>query len=694
MGKRVVSNFEKVVGGWYRPAWSDSMVWSPPPVRKIRTIENIWIAMPDGVKLAARLFLPEDAEQAPVGAVLEYIPYHKRTDYRSIDDRTAAWLVPRGFAYVRVDVRGTGESEGLICNEYDLPEQADAAPLIRWISQQPWCNGNVGMRGASYGAINSFQAAAKGIPELKAIVPAVGTENGYTDDVHTLGGCVINEKVIWGTIWKQIMIDPPDPELVGERWRTMWLERLHAQIPMVAEWMQHQLVDQYWHDRILTDYSRIQCGVYVLGGLMDSYVNTVPRVLEQLNCPRKGLVGPWGHSFPGNGNPGPRLDWAFEEARWWDYWLNNHDNGIMDEPMLRTYIADATVAQTYPADTPGRWVSEERWPAQSIKSRRFFVTTQNTLQPDQPPIAHVTVLPLGTIGGCIPLLSPSDMATHAATEQSDDDKLSLVFETEPLEENIDIVGQPVVHLGFTADKPVAKLAARLNEVTPDGRSWMLTYGVQNLAHNDDHTGYEPIRPGVERHKEMVLYYTSRRVQKGSRLRLSFSQSQWPIVWPSPEPVELQLITGKTALEIPVRTKRERETPIPVEIFPDKSGATPAQQDPSSSLVQAEGKTGSRRVSLVARYPVKPRMIKAINMSVGIGWSVNARMTEGDANSYRIELKTESVAQREGWKVLTKVDTTMTSTCTEFIVNEGIEAWHNGKKLFAKRWNNRVKRNGN
>ena len=121
---------------------------------------------------------------------------------------------------------------------------------------------------------------------------------------------MINEKVVWGTMWKQIMIDPPDPELVGESWREMWLVRLRAQGPVVSEWMRHQLVDQYWRDRITTDYSKIKCAVYVIGGLEDSYINTVPRTLERLSCPRKGIVGSWGHDWPQDGDPGPRLDWA------------------------------------------------------------------------------------------------------------------------------------------------------------------------------------------------------------------------------------------------------------------------------------------------------------------------------------------------------------------------------------------------
>jgi len=682
------------VAGWHRPAWSTTQVWAPPPVHRIKIIENEWIPMPDGVRLAARIFLPEGAGQAPVGAVLEYLPYSKRKGYRRVDDRTAAWLVARGFALVRVDVRGTGESEGIIVNEYDLPEQDDTAPVIRWMARQPWCNGKVGMRGISYGAIVAFQAAAKGIPELKAIAAAMGTENGYTDDVHTLGGCVINEKVVWGTLWKQIMVDPPDPELVGARWREMWLERLRAQLPLVSEWMRHQLVDQYWRDRILTDYSAVKCAVYAIGGLADSYINTVPRTLERLSCPRKGLVGPWGHDWPQDGDPGPRLDWAVEETRWWDYWLNGHDNGIMQEPMLRSFVAETSVAQRYPAEITGRWIAEETWPAPSIASQRLHVAPANRLQAAAPPSQRIEVPAALTIGGCIPILSPTDMASMAPTEQSADDERSLVFDSEPLTAALDIIGQPILRLRFSADKPIAKLAVRLNEITADGRSWLLTYGVRNLAHNADHTAWTPLTAGAEQTLDLPLNFTARRVGQGSRLRLSISQSQWPMVWPAPQTVSLQVVAGATSIDVPVRSPRARELPLPVKVLADSTGKTPAAADPAMRMVQYSGPAASRRAEFSASFPVELRTLDAIAMRTGSGFAFEASMVEGDANSYRITFTAERVSERDGWKTAAKVATTMSSTPTHFVIEERLEAWHNGEQIHAARWSNRIRRDGN
>ncbi|MEE4350190.1 MAG: CocE/NonD family hydrolase [Pacificimonas sp.] len=536
-----VSAAAAALGTSFSPAWSAASHALPPASRGIRVIENQWIAMPDGKRLAARIFLPEDAVSDPVGAVLEYIPYKKRTAYRLFDDATAAWLVPRGFAYIRVDVRGTGESDGLIQNEYALPEQRDAEPLIESIAKQPWCNGNVGMRGISYGSITSIQAASKGIEPLKAIIPCVGTDNGYTDDVHTIDGCVINEKVIWGSMWKATMIDPPDPALVGGDWKSIWLNRLEAQIPLVTEWMRHQLVDQYWTDRIVTDFSSIKCGVYVLGGLMDSYIDTVPRLLENLNCPRKGIVGPWGHDFPHEGIPGPQLDWIGEEVRWWDYWLNDNDNGIMDEPMLHSFIADEHPTRHFPENPSGRWVSEPSWPSPNVAETTLFASSQSRLSTATGDSGAVGVPADVTIGTCIPSLSPYDMYDHAPVEQTPDDNRSLVFETEPLIDDLELLGQANLEFSFTSNRPVAKLAARLNEVTADGQSWLVSYGASNLSHEKNHTEIRVLEQGGQYKGKLQFHFSARRFRKGSRFRISLSQAQWPILWPTPELVDLNLL---------------------------------------------------------------------------------------------------------------------------------------------------------
>ena len=131
---------------------------------EVREIENTWIAMPDGVKLAARIWLPEGAERHPVPAILNYVPYFARLFTRPGDDARFPYYAGHGYACVRVDIRGSGDSQGLPMDEYVQQEQDDGVEIIRWIAAQRWCSGSVGMEGKSWSGFNSLQVAARRPP--------------------------------------------------------------------------------------------------------------------------------------------------------------------------------------------------------------------------------------------------------------------------------------------------------------------------------------------------------------------------------------------------------------------------------------------------------------------------------------------------------------------------------------------------
>jgi hypothetical protein len=129
--------------------------------RKIREIENTWISLSDGTRLAARIWLPVDAEAHPVPGILEYLPYRK-DDGTSIRDAVHhPYFAGHGYACVRVDIRGTGDSDGILYDEYLPLEQDDALEVLTWIATQPWCSGNVGIIGISWGGFNGLQIAAR-----------------------------------------------------------------------------------------------------------------------------------------------------------------------------------------------------------------------------------------------------------------------------------------------------------------------------------------------------------------------------------------------------------------------------------------------------------------------------------------------------------------------------------------------------
>ena len=340
----------------------------------IREIENVWIPMSDGCRIAARIWMPKTAGQEPVPAILEYIPYRKRDFMRARDEPIHRYFAMNGYASVRVDVRGSGDSEGVLHDEYTPQEHEDALEIITWIAAQGWCTGAVGMMGISWGGFNALQVAALKPQALKGVITLCSTDDRYADDAHYMGGCLLNENMQWGSILTLYSALPPDPQIVGERWRAMWRERLEALEPFPALWLRHQWRDDYWkHGSVCEDYGAIDCAVYAIGGWADGYSNAVPRLMASLACPRKGLIGPWAHVFPHDGVPGPAIGFLQEAVRWWDHWLKGRETGIMDGPALRIWMQESVAPQPQYDVWPGRWVAEDTWPSERIQPLRLDI---------------------------------------------------------------------------------------------------------------------------------------------------------------------------------------------------------------------------------------------------------------------------------------------------------------------------------
>ena len=245
-------------------------------------------------------WLPAGLQDERVPAVLEYIPYRKNDWYARSDSMIHPYFAAHGYAAIRVDIRGSGDSDGLLCDEYLAQEQADAVEVISWIAEQSWCSGRVGMMGFSWGGFAALQVAALRPPNLAAIIPCYFTDNRYTDDAHYLGGCVLaSEMLSWSTTMLAYTALPPDPETVMEAWEETWRERLQAVEPPVHKWLSHQVYDDYWrHGSVCEDYSAIACPVYAIGGFADGYSDPVPRLLEGLAGPKEGAARGLGALLP------------------------------------------------------------------------------------------------------------------------------------------------------------------------------------------------------------------------------------------------------------------------------------------------------------------------------------------------------------------------------------------------------------
>src|SRR5881394_203195 len=230
----------------------------------MRRVDHTWVPLSDGTRLAARLWLPDGSE--PVPAILEYLPYRKGDAFAVRDPRHHAYFADHGYAGVRVDLRGSGDSDGILRDEYLPQEEDDALEVIAWLAEQPWCSGAVGMFGISWGGFNGLQVAARRPPALKAIITLCSTDDRYSDDIHYMGGALLNANLGWASTMFAYMSRPPDPALVGERWRELWLARLRHTPLLVETWLRHQRRDDYWrHASVCEDFSQIACPVYAIG---------------------------------------------------------------------------------------------------------------------------------------------------------------------------------------------------------------------------------------------------------------------------------------------------------------------------------------------------------------------------------------------------------------------------------------------
>lgn len=365
---------------------------------KVRIIEHTWIPMKDGRRLSARLWIPENANTEPVPAILEYIPYRKRDKKRARDEQMHGWFAGHGYACVRVDIRGSGDSEGILKNEYLQSELDDGLQILQWISDQDWCDGNVGIIGISWGGFNGLQIAALQPPQLKAVISVASTDDRYADDIHHMGGCLLGDNLSWASVMFDYNSLPPDPEIVGECWRDMWFQRLEGSGLWLEKWLKHQRRDEYWaHGSVCEDYDAIKCPVMAVSGWADGYSNTVFRLLANLNVPRMGLIGPWSHLYPHLGRPGPAIGFLQECKRWWDQWLKGQETGITQDPMLRAYMQGSVPPTTSYKTRPGRWIGESHWPSANITKHTYMLSRDGLIPEDEKD---------SIVKGALPIQSP------------------------------------------------------------------------------------------------------------------------------------------------------------------------------------------------------------------------------------------------------------------------------------------------
>jgi putative CocE/NonD family hydrolase len=660
--------------------------------RAVHQLDPVWIPLKDGTRLAARVWLPVDAAQSPVPAILEYLPYRRRDGTAERDALTHPYVAGHGYACVRVDIRGSGDSDGVLTDEYLPLEQADAIEVIAWLADQPWCTGAVGMMGHSWGGFNALQVAAHRPPALRAIITSCSTDDRYADDIHAMGGCLLLDNLRWASTMFAHNSRPPDPAVVGARWRDMWLERLRGSGLWIDTWLRHQRRDEFWKQgSVCEDYGAIQCAVLAVGGWLDAYTNAVPRLLQGLASPRRGLIGQWAHRYPHMALPGPAVGFLQVALAWWDTWLKGRAPGAASEPFLRAWMQDSVPPAAHYATLPGRWVAEHAWPSSRITPRRY-VLDRARLAPEAGPETPLTLRSPQTVGVYAGRWCPYQLGPDLPLDQRLEDGAALTFDTEPLSERLEILGAPVAELELVADRPLAFVAARLSDVAPGGAARRVSYGLLNLTHRESHEHPTALEPGRRYRVRLQLNDVGQAFPPGHRIRLALSTAYWPIAWPSPEPVTLTVYAGTSTLTLPVRPPdpadaalpplppAETAPPLPVTAFEDARTERVVHHDAATGVVTLDWTQDSGRhryddldltVHTIAadRFTIRPE--DPLSARAEVGWTV--RFVRGD------------------WRVETRTRTVLTATRTTFELTATLDAFEGDVPVHHQEWTRSIPR---
>ncbi|KAI9012334.1 peptidase S15 [Hyaloraphidium curvatum] len=662
--------------------------------RRVVEEEDMGIPMPDGVRLSARAWIPEDAVEDPVPAVLEMIPYRKRDGTVARDALMHPYLAGHGFACVRVDMRGNGDSGGIMEDEYTQQEMDDVVEVISWLARQPWCTGAVGMMGKSWGGFNSLQAAFNRPPALRAVIAVCATADRYADDIHFKGGCLMGENFGWAAVMLSYSSRPADP-LLRPDWRDDWLRRLEANPWLAPRWASHQARDDYWkHGSVCEAYSRIAVPTMIVGGWADGYVNAVDALLRGVRAPCRGIVGPWVHQYPHTAVPGPQIGFLQEALRWWDRWLKGADNGVERDAALRAYILHSALPDACASFKPGHWIAEASWPSPRVSDAilhlhpaqdgRIGRLVEDTLSGE----LRTTICTPQHLGMFAGEFFPMGLNAEMPGDQAEDDALSVCFDGLPFSEPLTLLGGPVVRLRLASDRPHAFVVARLCDVAPDGKSARITHGVLNLCHRAGMGSPAPVIPGEMMEVEVVLDMAGYRLSTGHRLRLALSNTYWPLLWPSPQRAKLTLGSGMLTLPVHVGGTEDAWTPL-----------LPEHARPWEARTLRPG-TAARRIE---RDLIRGTAALVVESDEGIYEDASHKLVGGERSTERWEIAPddplsarvvhvwEQERSRGEWRIRTRAEAEMTATLGQLRMRAKLVAWDGNLEVFRREWDDEVER---
>lgn len=652
-------------------------------------VRHLMIPTRDGTRLSANLFRPITDRRVP--CIVEYTPYRKDDFRGAARDFGHFYFAQRGIASVQMDVRGTGESDGFVVDEYQHPqEQLDGVDALEWLAQQPWCNGRTGLWGTSYAGFTALQVAQLQPPSLGAIAPIYATDDRYTDDMHFRGGALNGWSVIGsyalGMVTRNAL--PPYPDLAGEGWKALWEQRLERNVPWLIRWLEEQLDGPYWRSTLGRMYERVQVPTLIIGGWADFYVNASLRWMQHLRAPKKLIMGPWPHTPPDAAKPGPQVDFLYEITRWWKQWLTDEPTGILDEPPVTVYV-QAYRRPDAPGDiAPGFWRFEDALPPARMKARHWFLGP-STLTDSPPTDDHAAQR------DHVPFVGFADLGFGGGRtgwgEQGANEAFSIVYTSSPLESDLEILGFPRALLYVSTSAEVGVFAVRVCDVAPDGASTLVCKGLLNATRRGGMDRAEPLVPHEIYRLKIELDAVSWIFPKDHRIRLSISGADFPEVWPAPSSAVLRIFSGPSqpsSLTLPI-VPVGPATPEPV-LRPPASRRSQFEHavEPAKTSVtyDVSGRTMTARRELreTVHHPGRAAAVTSehrTEMRVSATNPADAVATGWDRRTLRrADLAVECVATAE-----------LRSDAQTFFLDLALDITLNGAPYWQRRWTRSIPR---
>ncbi len=663
---------------------------------------DVRVTARDGEELSVNLFLPRDLGRRRVPTILNTDPYRKDDWSSGWDLALAAYLAEHGYAYCRLDVRGTGSSGGVPMDEYTVEETNDGHDVVEWLAAQPWCTGAIGMWGLSYGGFTSIQVAATRPPHLKAIVPIQATDNRYTDDVHYVGGAMtVSELSQYAVSQVAMNALPALPSAWGDAWEARWRERLEATPVWLFEWARQQRDGSYWRQGSLApDYGRIEAAILHITGWMDEYVDAAMRMQARCTAAvaRRTIVGPWVHGLPDHAYPGPNIDWLREMVRWFDRWLKEEANGAGTEPALTWWHRHPTRPERFPKRLEGEWRATRAWPPAKPATRELrlagagrLVDVRSAEAADLPrgieAFAHDPTA--GMRGGSLCWGAghpPNGLAQDLRLEAA----AGPTWTSEPLTEPLDVLGFPVAILHVAATQPVAHIVARLGCVAPDGAIEQVSEAILNLTHRDSHEHPTPLEPGRVYEVRVPLRSAGYRFPAGHRVYLGLASAHWPVVWPSPGAGELTIHHGG---EMPSRL----ELPLAPT---DADAVAPPAFGPPASLPEIGSETSEppRWESVEnddeGRVSISEGSTTTLpdgRSTLFVGETIDMAAWKRAPGTGRFENACEYRLDKDGHRIVATADGTTIATESAFDWNVQLRVELDGTEFFAREWREEIAR---